>query len=286
VLEASVAKLRSQSFGRKASRPEGLLYNPNTQYMEVAIFTNDDNVSIKLLPHRSSADLKRRDKHEVLFRRVNTCLLKKGIINRNIIDLGAWIGDNTIPWAKNLKGQIYSIDPCPNNCKFIQDTCALNDIQNVTVIQSAISEKNETLSTNDNLDHCSFVYGNPGDHGRNRVDAVSLNFLYQAKVIDNIGYIHLDVEGMEYKILKGSTRIIDECRPVISFEQHLEIDDYDAIVAFFRTKNYRVFLLEEVLAGCRPDCRNSFAFPNEVYTEGLISDIHNYLGQEVLLARG
>ena len=123
---------------------------------------------------------------------------------------------------------------------------------------------------NENLSHCSFVYNNPGSSGVNKADAVSLDYLYGINHIDNIGYIHLDVEGMEYKIIKGGSKLIDECRPIISFEQHLEIDDYDIILSYLKNKNYSIFLIDEILPGCRPDCRNSFAFPNEIFNETLI----------------
>ena len=83
------------------------------------IFTNDDSINISLLNHPFSDYLKVRDKHEVLFRRINTFLIKNKIIKNNIIDLGAWIGDNSIPWAKNIDGFVYAIDPSHDNCKFI-----------------------------------------------------------------------------------------------------------------------------------------------------------------------
>ena len=247
------------------------------------IFTNDDSINISLLNHPFSDYLKVRDKHEVLFRRINTFLIKNKIIKNNIIDLGAWIGDNSIPWAKNIDGFVYAIDPSHDNCKFINETCDLNNISNVKTIQYAISNVNELLTTNDNINHCSFVYGNPGLNGNVKTNAVSLDYLYETKAIENIGYIHLDVEGMEYKILQGSSTLIDNCRPIISFEQHLEIDDYGIILSYLKNKNYTIFLIDEILPGCRHDCRNSFAFPNEIYSETLIKNIHNYIGKQILI---
>lgn len=252
-------------------------------YMDSAIFTNDDSVRILLIEHPFSNILKRRDGHEVIFRRINTFLIKNKIIKNNIIDLGAWIGDNSIPWSKNIDGVVYAIDPSPNNCDFIHKMCELNTITNVKIVQSAISNTNEILSTNDNINHCSFVYGSPGLNGTLKVKAVSLDYLYETKVIENIGYIHLDVEGMEYKIIEGSSNIIDQCRPIISFEQHLEIDDYNIILSSLKNKNYTVFLVDEILPGCRADCRNYFAFPNEIYSETLQKTIHNYIGKDVLI---
>ena len=248
-------------------------------------FTNDDVVTILLINDKISDMFKIRDNHEVIFRRINTYLIKNKIIQNNIIDLGAWIGDNSIPWAKNIDGIVYAIDPCHENCDFINKTCEVNQIKNVKTIQCAISNVNELLTTNDNLFHCSFIYGNPLLSGINKVNAVSLDFLYETKHIENIGYIHLDVEGMEYKVIEGSRNLIDNCRPIISFEQHLLIDDYDIILSYFKNKNYRVFLIDEILPGCRYDCRNSFAFPNEIFNESLIENIHHYIGQNVLISK-
>lgn len=246
-------------------------------------FTNDNNVGILLLNHNFSQLFKNRDNHEVMFRRINTYLIKNKIIKNNIIDLGAWIGDNSIPWAKNIDGIVYAIDPCNENCDFINKTCEINQIKNVKTIEYAISNINEVLTTNDSLLHCSFVNGNPGLTGINKVDAVSLDYLYEQKLIDNIGYIHLDVEGMEYKVIKGSSNLIDEFRPIISFEQHLETDDYGIISSHLKNKDYSIFLINEILPGCRRDCRNSFAFPNEIFNETLIENIHNYIGQNILI---
>ena len=253
--------------------------------MRSCIFTNDNNTIIKLIDHHFSPELSYRDKHEVLFRRINTFLINNNIIQRNIIDLGAWIGDNSIPWSKNIKGIVYAIDPSADNCNFIKNTCTHNNITNIKIIESAISDKNEILSTNDDLTHCSFVYGNCGVDGKNKMTAVSLDYLYETKEIENVGYIHLDVEGMEYRIIQGADKLIDKDRPIITFEQHLEIDDYNLIIQHLNNKNYTIFLIDEVLPHCRPDCRNFIAFPNELFNETLVHQIHEYIGRDILLKK-
>jgi FkbM family methyltransferase len=211
--------------------------------MEKCIFTNDNNICINLLNHSFSNNFKNRDNHEIIFRKINTFLIKSNIIKNNIIDLGAWIGDNSIPWAKNTTNIVYAIDPSPENINFINEMCELNNIKNIITIQKAISNINEILSTYDNLHHCSFIYENPELklNEINKVDAVSLDYLHNNNIINNIGYIHLDVEGMEYKILEGSEKIIDLYNPIITFEQHLEIDDYNIILIYLKKKNIQFF---------------------------------------------
>jgi len=89
--------------------------------MKSCIFTNDNNVEILLPDHIFSDIFPKRDYSEVYFRRIHTYMINNNIIDttKNIIDLGAYIGDNTVPWAKNIKGIVYAIDPSSINCSFI-----------------------------------------------------------------------------------------------------------------------------------------------------------------------
>ena len=260
------------------------------------VFTNDGGITVSLIEHPFSQTFASRNNHEVLFRRMHTYLMDTGVIKNNIIDLGAWIGDNTIPWSKRTvvslsdavvslsnpkRSVVYAIDPSRENCDFIQRMCDHNQIDNVKIFQTAVSDKMETLSTNDDMYHCTFA---SDDQGRNKVNAITLDHLFNIGEIENIGYIHLDVEGMEYKVILGSEKIIDTYKPIITFEQHLETDNYNLILEHLTNKNYVVFLIDEILPGCRPDCRNSIAFPKEMFDPSIVTKIHEYIGKEILLS--
>jgi FkbM family methyltransferase len=244
------------------------------------VFTNDNNAVITLVDHPFSNMFARRNNHEVLFRRISTFLILRGDIRGNIIDLGAWIGDNTVPWAKNIdiNNTIYAIDPSTDNCDFIRQTCVLNSITNVEVIQTAISDKNEILSTSDDLTHCSFL-----TEGANKVSAVTLDHLFQNNTIKNVGYIHLDVEGLEFRVILGADKLIYEMRPIIAFEQHLETDNVMELVRHLNSKQYVVFMIDEVLPGCFPDCRNFLAFPNEKFDCKIVEELNAFIGRPVFV---
>jgi FkbM family methyltransferase len=248
-------------------------------------FSNDNNVEILLTADPLSKWFINRDNHEVLFRRICTYLILNKTIKNNIIDLGAWIGDNSIPWAKNTSETIYSIDPSPENCSYISRMAVLNGINNIKILQTAISSTDETLITNGTLSHCTFVNQTVRDTSI-RIPARSLDSLYKSGDISNIGFIHLDVEGMEYDVLIGSAYLIDECRPIIAFEQHIETEDYMQVCTYLSSKNYSVFLNEEILPGCHADCRNFFAFPYETMCTELIDDIHKSIGVRSLVKMG
>ncbi len=243
-----------------------------------AIFTNDNNVNVKIIDHKFSSDFMGRDNHEVMFRRISTYLINNKLVEGNIIDLGAWIGDNSIPWAMNISNTVYAIDPSPNNISYIEQMAKVNNITNIKTIQKAIGDKNEIISTDGDINHCSFSK----DDGKTKVESVTLDYLYSQGQIDNIAYIHLDVEGFEPNVVKGSEKIIETFNPIISFEQHLEIDNYKELSFRLHNKGYNIYLINEILPCCRPDCRNFLAFPKDRSIK--IDDINASIGKNVLLS--
>lgn len=238
--------------------------------MSNCTFTNDNNVVIKLPEHEYSDIFSTRDNHEVMLRRIVTTLINNNLINGNIIDTGAWIGDNTIPWAKNIKHKVYSIDPSPKNCEFIKTVCALNDITNVEVICNALSDKKDIISTNDDMFHCMFANN---ANGKTVLTATTIDDLVKENKIESYDFMHLDVEGMEFKVIKGAIESILKYEPIILFEQHITIDNYVDIVKYLNARQYRVFMINEILPGCRPDCRNLIAFPSLETLHKVIIDI-------------
>jgi FkbM family methyltransferase len=228
------------------------------------VFENDNNVKINLPDDANAScllDFPKRNKHEIIFRRIHSFLIKNNIIKNNIIDLGCWVGDNSIPWAMQIPGTVYAIDPSEDNVNFINQVCELNNVKNVKTILKAISNKKETLYSEIKTNHYTLSSFNVGQH---KFEAVSLDYLHETNQIENISLIHLDVEGMEAKVVEGSERIIETYRPIVSFEQHVAREPYMEIVNSFIQNNYEVYLINESLPGCLPDCRNFIAFPMEL----------------------
>ncbi len=138
-----------------------------------------------------------------------------------------------------------------------------------------MSDNVETITTNGNIDHCSFVYGNPNNNGKHKEYAVTLDSLWEDELIKNIGMVHLDVEGMEYRVLKGGNKMINKYRPIITYEQHLNIDDTKIIKGFLQEKKYNIFMIDEILPGCRSDCRNFLALPfDTALNKKIVNDIN------------
>lgn len=259
----------------------------NISVMSSCIFHNDGGVEVKLVDpsffpnhHTNKTELFRtRDEHEVHLRRVSAFLIRGGFVKGNIVDLGAWIGDNAIVWAlMRPESIIYAIDPSDENCEFIDEMAKINQVGNVKTIKRAISDKEENLSTHDDLTHAMFM---ANDAGKNKLTATTLDALLEQGAIKDVAFMHLDVEGMEIKVLLGAQELLKQ-RPIIAFEQHIFSDNYMNIVCFLREKNYRIFLIDEALKGCRVDCVNFISFPAEKFNNSFSALIENSIKSDII----
>ena len=150
-------------------------------------------------------------------------LLAKEIIVRssNILDSGAFIGDNALPWAKNIEGIVYAIDPSPTNLLLIDEVARLNSLNNIHTLREVLSNEKRVLTYNGEIDFNSFI----GLGGEHELIASSVDNLVEEGIVEDLGFIHLDVEGAELDALKGSTKALESFQPVVVFEQHLVNDD-------------------------------------------------------------
>jgi FkbM family methyltransferase len=236
--------------------------------MRECVFPND-GVTLTLPDHWISDAMVLRPDAEPIFRRLVAHLLKQAFFSGNIIDAGAWIGDNALPWAKMIPGTVYAIDPCLNNLAYIDNTAKENQLNNVRTICAGLSDKCGWLYTNDAMYHCQL-----GESGSTPVMCWALDELLEEKDIRDIGFIHLDVEGMEAKVLRGASWLISCFEPLIAFEQHIDTDDYRGLCKWLSGMGdygYDSFLINEQFAGCRPDCRNFIAAPRAHRIEELLT---------------
>jgi FkbM family methyltransferase len=204
-----------------------------------------------------------RPSAESLLRRTVYALFETGCIDprRSIIDIGCWIGDNAVVWAKMLRGDaaVYAVDPSPGNLDFGRSVAALNAVRNIKWIQAVCADQpNLNLRLSGDLDHAQF-----NDHAQARSQTfvtTTLDEVVPRSSHGDISLLHVDVEGFEERVLGGATSIIAASKPVIVFEQHISKEDPRRIADKLKGCGYRVFMINEVLPGCDLDCRNFIAF--------------------------
>lgn len=240
-------------------------------------FFPHEQVTIALPPLRTLSSFRRRKKvrarsivalgnysrHEILLRLTVAWLYEERIIDKrlSIIDIGSWIGDNALPWAKWFEppGVVFAIDPSELNGSLVREVAALNDIDNIITIPAICSDKSgSTVGSEDSLEHATFHENFTGTGPL--WATTTIDNLVAETSGDKIGLFHIDVEGFELRVLRGSEEVLNRSGPVVIFEQHLSSEDPREVIMFLEERGYQIFMINEVIPGNSPDCRNFIAF--------------------------
>ena len=144
----------------------------------------------------------------------------KQIKSGNVVfDIGAQAGYFTLIASRltEEQGKVFTFEPLPENISFIQKHCLLNDCQNVTILDKAVG--NTPSKRRFKTTGCSFM-GNLSTEGDLEVEVASLDQLAADKQISPPHVIKIEVEGMDYWVLRGGEKLIREHRPIIFIATH------------------------------------------------------------------
>ena len=212
---------------------------------------------------------------------VNTMINYDYIKSGSIIDIGAWLSDNALLWAKMIenKGQVIAIDPSNFNLEFGKLLSKENEIKNIKFVKAICMDTiNLRVKPLGNIDHTAPIaytgFIKTSDISNNDLITTTIDEIVKK---DKISLIHLDVEGSEYDVLKGSINTISNHNPFIIFEQHMKKDNTNEILKFLKKFNYEVFFINEKLPINDPDCKNLIAIPNGIDVDFFITTIEKNL---------
>lgn len=222
-----------------------------------------------------------RPKKEVLLRRIIYDLYQTKYLDKDksIIDIGCSIGDNALVWSKMLnKGNVYAIEPLLVAIKFAKKASQINCIKNIFFINEVCSNQSGIfLDINEN--HMGTFFSNSKNENNPAFISKTIDEVIPLNDHNNIGLLHIDVEGFEENVLFGSKKIIEKSRPVILFEQHISDEDPKIIINFLDEYDYETFMINEVLPGNDYDCRNFVAFDKRKDTPEF-NDFKNFEGRK------
>jgi len=162
--------------------------------------------------------------------------------NATIIDIGGQIGVFSI-FASKKASKVYVFEPTEKNFQMLKNNIKINKLQNkISAFKYAVSDKKKAIKiylSEDNTGGHS-AYGN-GKY--EKVEAVSLESVFEKNKIEKCELLKLDAEGSEYDILyslppKYFARIIH-----IYMEYH-DIDNksknHKALIKFLKNLGYEI----------------------------------------------
>ncbi len=214
---------------------------------------------------KNTLELAARPVAEPLLRHIAQILISDFVPkDTTIIDIGSWIGDNANVWAAmcGSKNTVIAIDPSASNLEFSQLIASLNGLSNVVHVQAVCADQAGLrlgVLDSHSIDHAKFKLGSAGEV--DTVTSTTIDRIVESHSIRPVSLMHVDVEGFEFKVLCGARQTIEKDRPLILFEAHLLEDVAEEVFAFLNSFAYEIFMINEVLEGCRLDCRNFLAFP-------------------------
>ena len=135
------------------------------------------------------------------------------------LDVGANIGLYTILLSKAIgsSGHVWSFEPFPPVANYLKQNIELNELNNVTVVEKAVAEKEGELDFNVFAEGCD-VYNSLGAAYRPAeqlqsvrkipVPVTTLDAYADQNGIEKIDLLKIDVEGAEERVLNGAEQLI------------------------------------------------------------------------------
>jgi FkbM family methyltransferase len=185
------------------------------------------------------------------FEKNETLLCKEYISEKSIVlDIGANIGLHSIYFSSLAKeGCILSFEPSLTTFKFLAENVA--NIPNIVPINLAISNEGKVASfyhTSDN------AYSSLMDTRRKavvsivKVPCMKVDDVVSGLCLNRVDFVKIDVEGLEFEVLKGMVEVISKYQPVIFCEIYKGESSNqrpDETVQFLIEKGYRAFVMAQ-----------------------------------------
>jgi FkbM family methyltransferase len=147
-----------------------------------------------------------------------------------IIDIGANIGIFSILASKKVKsGLIFSFEPVGINYKRMLRNIEVNSIQNIKTFNLGLSNQNETLDINVPKQDpgestlspktCTKLFlKNDQKISIEKAKFILFDQFFEEHMLKKVDIIKIDVEGAEYKVLKGMKNTLISHNPIVFIE--------------------------------------------------------------------
>lgn len=130
-----------------------------------------------------------------------------------IIDVGGGMGTEMPTYSRMVgpMGQVLALEPHPKSFSILERIIQLNQLENVTAIETAIwSASTEVLLSNNpqSLGVNSVVDDKQLALGTIPVNATTLDQIASAKGIEAVGFLKINIEGAEVHALQGAEKLL------------------------------------------------------------------------------
>ncbi len=143
-----------------------------------------------------------------------------------VIDVGVNIGQTLLKLKSiNPAMKYIGFEPNPHCCSISLEIVSNNNLGNVCIIPSGLSDRCQILKLELNHDDsvdssATLIEGFRSSEGKSfqHVSVVVLDEIWQSLSIEKLDLIKIDIEGAELEAMKGMRGVIDQHKPIIIIE--------------------------------------------------------------------
>jgi FkbM family methyltransferase len=135
-------------------------------------------------------------------------------------DVGANVGAVALALAKYVgtSGKVFAFEPGPPNLMRLRSNFRLNPslLDRTEIFECGMADISGEL-------WWAEEDGNPGnarlsDRGTHKIQVTTLDSFIGKRGIDRVDFVKIDVEGMEFQVMRGAAEMLRKFRPAIYFE--------------------------------------------------------------------
>ena len=143
-------------------------------------------------------------------------LVKPGSV---LYDIGANVGIYTLLGSKLVgrDGHVFAFEPLPRNLRLLHRHVKLNRLQNVTIVEKAVSDRDGFAAFNVENDLSAGSLSMTGDL---TVETIALDNEGSAIALRPPSLLKIDVEGAEAQVLTGAAALLHTHRPAVLLATH------------------------------------------------------------------
>ncbi|WP_310429598.1 FkbM family methyltransferase [Chamaesiphon sp. VAR_48_metabat_135_sub] len=172
----------------------------------------------------------------------------------NVIDIGANVGAYTFSAARRVgkNGIVYAIEPFSGSIDCLQETCQVNQIDNVKIFKNAVSDRDRlsklVLQSSSELNYLAIE--NEVIDSTTEIEEVScltIDTFIQQQSISKINVIKISTEGNELSILIGGEQTIVKFSPTIIYNSYTSKGINLAAAEYLLDRGYELFRYQPYL---------------------------------------
>jgi len=167
------------------------------------------------------------------------------------IDVGCHVGYISLAILKGMgkSGKLICVDPIKEDIALINKTLEKNEVKDFKTLAIGLGDENKSISAGVYTDSGmarfsdSAFSNDVNPHTRETFEVKTLDTICRELNIPKVDFIKIDVEGYEYKVLKGGEQVLKTSRPKLIVELHGKPTG-EEVVTYLEELKYKIVNLQ------------------------------------------